>query len=350
MRSLLAIAHLHPPQHFTVHLVFVARSNDLHICRSIFLYLHAITFLHIYFRRFSRTQKLSRSFKNDLMATNTNSRRTNSNSSMLYGPNNQKLDLDNLMDKGSGLKKPFDPSPLDTISDLLATHGPALAKLLLIFGSGTATVYNAFKAGNHPGVLNGEMLTTILIAAGLIVECGFAYGWSRRGSYDLAGRQRQRVDLIFNRSSYMMIGDLSLSVAEIAFGIGNIALYWVGIVQPFMAVHVVKLFYKLKGEHPEYIAEMEIVDMRADIKAAQIRDMAEGARLDLAENKHERHLQWASLNERHSSSTKLVGSRWFRRKVSREVKEAVGKNLLDDVRERVGKLPRLLKIRNTKRN
>lgn len=284
------------------------------------------------------------------MPTKTKSRRSNNGSSTLYGPNNQKLDLDNLTDHGAGRKKPFDSSPLDTISDLLATHGPALAKLMLIFGSGTATVYNAFKAGAHPDILNGNMLTTILIAAGLIVECGFAYGWSRRGSYDLAGFQRQRVDMIFNRSSWVMIGDLSLSVAEIAFGIGQIALYWVGIVQPVMAVHIVKLFYKLKGEHPEYIAEMEIVDMKADLKAAQIRDQAEEARLAIAENKHERSLQWASLNERHASSTKLVTSRWFRRKVNNEVKEAVGKNLLGDVRERVGKLPKLLRIKNARRN
>ncbi len=287
------------------------------------------------------------------MAANTKSRRSNSQqapSPVLFGSNGEQLDLDNLTDKGAGRKNPFDSSPLDTISDLLATHGPALAKLMLILGSGAATVYNALKAGNHPGILNGNMLTTILIAAGLIVECGFAYGWSRRGSYDLAGFQRKRVDMIFNRSSYVMIGDLSLSVAEIAFGIGQIAMYWVGVIQPFMAVHIVKLFYKLKGEHPEYIAEMEIVDMRADLKAAQIRDQADGVRLEIAENKHERSLQWASLNERHASSSKLVTSRWFRRRVHREVKQAVGKNLFGDIRARVGKLPKLLKLKNERRN
>lgn len=284
------------------------------------------------------------------MAKNTSASSNNStdaNPAVLYGPNDEALDI---TDHGAGRKDPFDSSVLDSISNLLAQHGPALAKLLLIIGSGTATIYNAIKAGNHPQVLNGGLLTTILVAAGLIVECGFAYAWSRKGSYDLAGQQRQTVDSIFNRSSYVMIGDLSLSVAEIAFGIGNIAIYWIGLVQPFCAVHIVKLFYKLKGQHPEYIAEMEIVDMRADMKAAEIRDKAEVQRLTLADRKHERHLQWASLRERHQAGSKLVSSRWFRRQINKAVKDAVGKNLLEDVRKRVGKLPMLLRIKNERRN
>lgn len=273
-----------------------------------------------------------------------NGQATSGRPTVIYGPNNEELDLSTLTDHGSGSKDPFDPSFLDAISKQLARHGPALAKLLLILGSGSATVYNAIRAGLHPNVAVPELLTAILTAAGLIVECGFAYGWSRKGSYDLAGEQRSTVDAIFNRSSYVMIGDLSLSVAEIAFGVGNIAIYWIGIVQPILAVHIVKLFYKLKGQHPEYIAEMEIIDLRADARAADIRDKAESFRLSLAEKKHDRDMQRAALSERHRSGNKLVTSRWFRRQVNNAVKDSVGKNLLVDIRARVGKLPRLLGI------
>lgn len=55
-----------------------------------------------------------------------------------------------------------------------------------------------------------------------------------------------------------------------------------------MAVHVVMHFYQLKGEHPLFIAEMEIVDMKARMQAAQVRDAAQEQRLTLAEREHER--------------------------------------------------------------
>lgn len=253
-------------------------------------------------------------------------------------------ELSEFGDHGAGHKDPFEASFLDAASRTLATHGPAFAKLSLIVGSATATIYNAIKAGNHPAVLSSGLVTTILIAAGLIVECGFAYAWSRKGSYDLAGAQRLTADAIFNRSSLVMIGDLSLSVAEVAFGVGQIAVFWIGIVQPIVAVHIVRLFYRLKGEHPEYIAELEVVDLRADMRASRIRDKADVLRLSQAERKHERHLQWAALEERHRSGVRLVSSGWFRRRVNQSVKDAVGKNILGDVRKRLGKLPALLGI------
>ena len=223
---------------------------------------------------------------------------------------------------------PFDSSFFDGISNWLATHGPALAKLLLIIGSTAGTIYNAIKAGKSDGVEIGWLITLILAAAGLIVECGFAYGWSRKGSGSLAGKQVRTVEKIFNRSSYVMIGDLSLSVAEIALGVGGIAMYWIGIVQPIMAVHIVKLFYRLKGEHPEYIAELEIVNMQADMRASQIRDRVQNQKLQLAERNYERSMEWASLRKRHEHGYKLVNSRWYNRKVKRAVKEAVDQKYL----------------------
>lgn len=284
--------------------------------------------------------------ENNAVSANTDSASPSSH----HGTNANSDDLLTGSDHDAGRTDPFDRSALDTVSTLLAQHGPALAKLLLIAGSATGTIYNAIKAGSHPQVLNGGLLIAILISAGLIVECGFAYAWSRKGSHDLAGLQRKTVDAIFHRSSYVMIGDLSLSVAEVAFGIGNVAIYWIGLVQPFCAVHIVKLFYELKGQHPEYIAEMEIVDMRADMKAAELRDEAETQRLNLAERNHERQLQWASLRERHQAGSKLVSSRWFRRQTSKAVKDAVGKKLLQDIRKRVGKLPSLLRLPYARRN
>ena len=74
-----------------------------------------------------------------------------------------------------------------------------------------------------------------------------------------------------------MIGGLSLSVAEI--GVDGIATYWFGIVQPVMAVHIVKLSTRSKAS----IRIMEIVELRANMKAAQIRDTANDQRLELAE-------------------------------------------------------------------
>lgn len=225
------------------------------------------------------------------------------------------------------IKSPFDASYFDTVSNWLALHGPALAKLFLIVGSGAATVYNAIKAGHMDGVEIGWMITLILCAAGLIVEMGFAYGWSRRGSYELAGRQRKTVDKIFNESSYVMIGDLSLSVAEIAFGIGGVATIWIGVVQPIMAVRIVRLFYKLKGQHPEYMAQMEVVDMQARMRAMDVRDQAENQRLELAEREHERAMKWAALMKRHEHAHKLVTGRWYSRQVKRVVREAVGRSI-----------------------
>jgi len=260
----------------------------------------------------------------------------------LFGANDKLLDLDSI-NVGEGRKEPFDQSYFDKVSKYLSTHGPALAKLLLIIGSGAGTIYNAIKAGHMDGVEIGWLVTLILTAAGLIVEMGFAYGWSRRGSYDLAGEQRATVDKIFNRSSYVMIGDLSLSVAEIAFGVGGIATYWIGIIQPVMAVHVVRLFYKLKGEHPEYLAEMELVDMKARMKAAAIRDAAKDQRLALAERDHERSMEWASLKKRHEHALKLVTGRWYNRQVKQEVRKAVGQSV-GAMRTQLGKLPKLLRI------
>ena len=262
----------------------------------------------------------------------------------LNRPGYSQLDLSSLPDHGGGTKSPFDTSFLNSISRTLAKHGPALAKLLLIVGSALATVYNALRAGARPEVLNGDLVFLILCAAGLIVECGFAYAWSRRGSYDLAGEQRDVANKIFNRSSFIMIGDLSLSVAEFAFGVGSIAVIWIGIVQPIFAVHIVRLFYKLKGLHPEYLAEMRVVDMRAQMKAAEILDAAEELAFDLQDRSHERDLRWIALDERHASGLKLVTSRWFRRQVKKAVKASVGYRLLGELRERAGNLPNLLGI------
>lgn len=267
----------------------------------------------------------------------------------MHRANDQLLYLDNRAVKASR-KSPVDSSFFDVVSNWLATHGPSLAKLLLIVGIAAGTVYNAIKAGHMEGVEIGWLIILILSAASLIVECGFAYGWSRRGSHDLAGNQRETIDKIFNRSSYVMIGDLSLSVAEVAFGIGGIATYWIGIIQPVMVVHIVKLFYTLKGQHPEYIAEMEVVDLKANAKASQIRDAANDQKLELAERDHERALQWAALRKRHEHGLKLAGSRWYNRQIKQATREAVNREYLPAVRKKQGKLPKLLRLEGSNKN
>lgn len=270
----------------------------------------------------------------------------------LYGADDRPLSLADLgvTDRGAGRKEPFDKSFLDGVKNWFAKHGPALANLLLMGGSATGTVATAIRTSHTSGLDSPVMVAAVMIFAGLVIECGYAWAWSRQGTHDLAGRQRVLADRLFKMASVVMVGDLSLSLAEVAFGVGGMAPYWIGGVQPAAAVWIVYTFYAIKGAHPEHLAEMEIVDLRADAKAADARDKADAFRLQLAERNHERAMRWAALDTRQDYAERLVRSGWFRRRVKGAVKEAVGQNLLGNVRAQLGKLPRLLGLSKPQTN
>ncbi|MDZ4698565.1 MAG: hypothetical protein SH809_02560 [Rhodothermales bacterium] len=270
----------------------------------------------------------------------------------LYGANDRPLELPNIegASRGAGRREPFDKSFLDGPKNWFSKHGPALANLLLMGGSATGTVATALRSSHAAGLDSPLLVASVMILAGLVIECGFAWAWSRQGTHDLAGRQRVLADRMFKMAAAVMVGDLSLSLAEVAFGVGGIAPYWIGGIQPAAAVWIVYTFYAIKGAHPEHLADLEIVDLRADAKAAAMRDRADAFRLALAERKHERALKWAALDTRQEYAEKLVTGRWFRRRVKGEVKKAVGQNLLGDVRRKLGELPRLLGIGKARQN
>lgn len=270
----------------------------------------------------------------------------------LYGADEKPLRLEDLgvTNHGAGSKSPFDRSFLDGPKNWFAKHGPALANLLLMAGSAAGTIYTAIRTSHGSGIDTPFLVAAVMILAGLVIECGYGWAWSRQGTHHLAGRQRVLADRIFKGASVVMVGDLSLSLAEVAFGIGHYSAYWIGGIQPMAAVAIVYTFYLIKGAHPEHLAELEIVDMRAAARAADARDKVEAFRLQLAERQHERAMRTAALETRQAYGERLVTSGWFRRRVKREVKGAVGHSLLGDVRQAVGKLPRLLGIGKAQRN
>lgn len=259
----------------------------------------------------------------------------------LFDANEEELDLSDI---GSGRQKAFEHSYFDTVSDWLGQHGPALAHLLLILGSAAGTVTNSRHFATIEGQLVFSMFATLLLC-GLIIEAAFAYAWMKKGSTDLAGTQLHEARKLYNLSSVIMIGDLSLSVAAVAIGAGQIAEYWVGIIQPIGAVFLIRFFYNLKGAHPMTIARQRVVSLKAYQEAALVEDEAEALQLVLDEKRHERFMKRAALEQRIGAGEALVNSGWFRRQIKRATKEAVGQKLLPEVVGKLQKLPELLRLK-----
>jgi len=265
----------------------------------------------------------------------------------LYNSNDEPIDL---TDTGSGNENPFEHSFFDIVGDWLGKHGPAISHLFLIIGSAAGTLTNAIHFATGP---EGQLVHTLfatLIFCGLIVEASFAYAWMKQGSTDLAGAQIKSVRDLYNRSSFVMIGDLSLSVASVAIGIGDVAQYWVGIVQPLFAVHLVRLFFVIKGSHPMTIAKQKVATLKAYMEAGAVENEAEHMRLQLDEERHERFMRRAALEQRIAAGEALVSGGWFKRQVKKAVRQSVDKKLLPDVRSRLGKLPELLRLPGSRKN
>jgi len=263
----------------------------------------------------------------------------------LFDANENEIDFSEV---GEAEAKPFEESYFDKVGDWLGKHGPAISHLFLIIGSGAGTVRNAWHLSQLDSVDVWQLIFAVLLFCGLIVECAFAYAWMKRGSFTLAGPQLATAKKLYDRSSIVMIGDLSLSLAEIAFGVGKIAQFWVGIVQPIMAVHLVRLFYQLKGEHPEAVARQNVVTLKALMRAEWVEEEAANQRLALDESRHERFMQRAALNKRHEHGRKLVAGRWFNGQMKRAVKDAVNQKLLPDALGKLKRLPKLLKLNGRK--
>lgn len=271
----------------------------------------------------------------------------------LYGPNGQPVTYETMFDdvETNHVTDPFEKTNIDTIPEFLAKHGPVLGKLFLIIGSASATGYNAWKASQMEAVAVWWLVLAILGFCGLIVEGGFAYGWSVRGSKKLAGDQVATADKIFKRSAYTMMGDLSLSVGEIAFGIHGIAQFWIGVLQPFVAVHVIMLYYRLKGESPEAQAEQEIVTLKAQARADDIRDRSETWKGHLMDRKNARQIEAKARTRRHSYALKLVSGFWYGRRMRQEVKDYVGKEQLGNgLKQKLKLLPTSLKNLKNRNN
>ncbi len=147
-----------------------------------------------------------------------------------------------------------------------------------------------------------------------------------------------------------MIGDLSLSVAAVAIGIGDVAQYWVGIVQPLFAVHLVRIFFAIKGEHPMTIAKQKVATLKAYMAAGAVENEAAEMRLQLDEERHERFMKRAALNQRIAAGEVLVSGGWFKRQVKRAVRDSVNKKLLPGIRGKLGKLPQLLRLPRSREN
>lgn len=267
--------------------------------------------------------------------------------SKLYDPGGNRLDYAQVFGEPEVQRKddPFEESALDAIPEFLHKHGPVIGKLFLILGSASATAYNSWKASHMEGVAVWWLVFSILGFCGLIVEGGFAYGWGVRGKQRLAGEQVKTADKIFKRSAYTMMGDLSLSVGEIAFGIHGIAQFWIGILQPFVAVHIIMLYYKLKGEDPEAMAKQEIVTLRAQAKADEVSDKAQAWKHELADRKNHRQIEAREMQRRHAYLLKVVNSWWYGRRMRREVNQYVGKYLLGTgLKDKLKELPQSLNL------
>lgn len=264
----------------------------------------------------------------------------------LFDASDNVLDLTEI---DSGKTDPFEQSWFEGLSNWLGKHGPALAHTFLIVGSAAGTVTNALHFAETGQGLVHTLLVTLLFC-GLVIEFGFAYAWKKAGSTDLAGNQVKTVNDLYNLSSIIMIGDLSLSVAEIAFGIGEIAAYWVGIVQPIGAVFIIRLFYRLKQEHPMTKAMQKVATLKARAQAGAVENEAQNMQLLLDEEKHERFMRRAALNERMIAGQKIVSGRWFRGQIKRATKDAVGKTLLPNIRAKVKNLPNLLRLPRSRKN
>ena len=271
--------------------------------------------------------------------------------SNLVDPNGNRIDYSMLFDdvETHHDPNPFESTKLDWITDGLAKYGPIVGKVFLIVGSASGTAYNAWKASQMDAVAVWWLVLSILGFCGLIVEGGFAYGWGVRGSKKLAGDQVKTADNIFKRSAYTMMGDLSLSVGEIAFGIHGLAQFWIGILQPFVAVHIIMLYYKLKGESPEALAEQEVVTYKAQARADDIRDRAEQWKGELADRKNARQIEAKARKRRHAYLLKVVNGFWYGRKMKKQVDEYVGKSLLGDgLKTKLKALPQSLSLKNRK--
>lgn len=239
---------------------------------------------------------------------------------------------------------PFDDTPLNQVVEQLKKHGIALAKIIFMIGTASATLFGGLAAG-----ANSWEVMCMVWGSGFILECLFAYSWVMTGNKKIAGRQDAIVQRIFKVSSLVMMGDLITMLLEAQAGAHQLFVIWTSIVQPLAAVYLMNQIYKLKNLHPETIAMREMVNLHAGMKASALRDKAHDDRLRLAEKEHERALEWAALRKRHEHAERLVSGRWYDREIKRATKAAVGQQL-DGMGLKLGKLPKLLKIGKARSN
>lgn len=242
---------------------------------------------------------------------------------ILFDSGGSKIDLS----KGSsGRKDPFDDNLLAGFKNFLAKYGVDIALIFLMVASGGSTIYNAIGA-YYLAPYAGMILAAVVIAAGLIVECGFAWSWTRRGSTDLAGAQIKTNNSINWWSIRAMYLDIVLTISTLAFMLADYGVYWMMIGQPLVAARVVHLWFRLKGEHPETIADQAETTMKARARAAVILDAIQELKLNLLERDQRRQISRGKLHVRHEAETKKLWSGWYRRSIKRAVHSEYVKEL-----------------------
>lgn len=233
-------------------------------------------------------------------------------------------------------REPFDDTFLNHVINLLKTHGPAASKIIFLFGTAAATLYAGLSVASIT-------VRFMIWGCGFILECLFAYSWAMTGDERIAGKQYTIIQRIFKVSSLIMMGDLATMLLDNQAGLHGLFIAWTSGVQPLAAVYLMNQLYRLKASHPETIAHREIINLKASMRAAAIRDKAFQQRLDIAEREHERALQWAALEARHHHGMRLVSSRWYDGQIKRETKQAVGQSV-EGAALKMKKLPQLLSI------
>lgn len=212
--------------------------------------------------------------------------------------------------ESAGAPNPFHESYFDVVGNWFSEHGPAIGKLVLIIASFSASVYNSVEATHLDTVMPGWgwLMAAVIICAGCIVEGGFAFSWGNQGTARLAGPQIETNKQIFRRSRFAMLLDIMLTLSTLVFGLADVGVYWMMFGQPIVAVSVVNLYFRLKGEHPYTKALQQEVTYNAHMKAMEVWNRVQQMKLIYMSENHAREMERVALEMKHTQGLKYLKS------------------------------------------
>lgn len=240
----------------------------------------------------------------------------------------------NLNEGSSGRKDPFEENRLAAFKRFFAKYGPDLALIFLIVASGGATLYNAHGAYLIAPYW-GAVLAAIVAGAGLVVECGYAWSWVKRGSLDLVGAMIKTNDSINKWSRGAMYLDIVLTVSTLVFALSDFGIYWMIFGQPLVALRIVYFWYVLKGQHPETLADQAEITLKARARADVILDAIEEMKLNLLERQHKRELACGKMRVAHEAEMRRLWSAWYRRRMKRNAYASFSSDLPEGARRSI---------------